>query len=293
MIDVARGLVIREPWIDLILSGQKTWEMRSTSPSWRGWFGLIRKGSGEISGVARLADVGRPLSPDEMIQTFDRHRIPETMIRSGEVEKWTTPWILADVQVLPAPVRYRHPNGAITLFTLELETSEAIAAQLHGGAAATVQPSAKFAEAAPVPGQAAVAFAVSSRLPTTPATPATPSSSSAGILLGEIEITAGNLKDNHFYLRSLLDRFPKELIGGRDRANAVLARLETDDARFVTATDICPTHRFFRDRSWTRSFFERSGAAAGDRVAVHELGPYRYEISLRRKGVAGAVDQEV
>lgn len=291
MINVARGLVIREPWIDLILSGQKTWEMRSTSPSWRGRFGLIRKGSGEISGVARLADVGRPLSPEEMVQTFDKHRIPEAMIRSGEVEKWTTPWILADVQLLRQPVRYRHPNGAITLFTLELETSEAIAAQLDGRAASTVQPSAKFAEEAPVPGQAA--FAVSSPLPTMTATLTAPSLSSAGIPLGEIEITAGNLKNNHFYLRSFLDRFPKELIGGRDRPNAVLARLETDDAHFATTTDICPTHRFFRDRSWIRSFFERSGAVAGDRVAVHEIEPFHYQISLRRRDVASVVDHGV
>lgn len=284
MIDVARGLVIREPWIDLILSGQKTWEMRSPAPAWRGWFGLIRKGSGQISGIARLADVGRALTQSQMIETIDKHCIPETMIRSGEVEKWTTPWILADVQVLTQPVRYRHPNGAITLFTLELETSEAIAAQLDGRAAPAMRAAEKLIPSTPPIRPAVVT--TSSTIPAATTTPAARPSSTAGILLGEIEITAGNLKNNHFYLRSFLDRFPKELIGGRDRPNAVLARLETDDARFATTTDICPTHRFFRDRCWTRSFFERSGAASGDSVAVHEIGPYRYQISLRRRGVA-------
>ena len=291
MIDVARGLVIREPWIDLILSGQKMWEMRSQAPAWRGWFGLIRKGSCQISGIARLADVGRALTQSRMIETIDRHRIPEAMIRSGEVEKWTTPWILADVQILAQPVRYRHPNAAITLFTLDLETSEAIAEQLDGHTTSAASAGEKLTPSAPTIRPAVMT--TPSAIPTAPITPVARPSSIARILLGEIEITAGNLKNHHFYLRSFLDRFPKELIGGRDRPNAVVARLETDDAGFATTTDICPTHRVFRDRSWTRSFFERSGAAAGDRVVVRELEPFHYQVSLRRRGVAGIIVYEV
>lgn len=105
--------------------------------------------------------------------------------------------------------------------------------------------------------------------------------------------TQDSVKSSHFYIRGFINGFPRELIGGRDLPRPVLARLGTDDARCATTTDICPTHRFFRDRSWTRSSFERSGAAVGDRGAVHELGPYRYQISLRRRDVAGVVDDEV
>jgi hypothetical protein len=43
--DVMRGLIIREPWISLILSGKKTWEMRSKSCPQRGVIALILKGS--------------------------------------------------------------------------------------------------------------------------------------------------------------------------------------------------------------------------------------------------------
>jgi hypothetical protein len=39
------GLVIDKPWIDLILDGKKTWEMRSTLTKKRGKIALIRKGS--------------------------------------------------------------------------------------------------------------------------------------------------------------------------------------------------------------------------------------------------------
>ena len=119
---VTKGLIIADPWIGYILGGTKDWEMRSTGASHRGWFGLIRKGTGEIYGVARLIDVGAPLSPAEMIATFGHHRIPEHMIRSGEVAKWNMPWKLADVRQFDSPVPYRHKSGAVTW--VELDGSE-------------------------------------------------------------------------------------------------------------------------------------------------------------------------
>ena len=56
---VARGLIIDAPWIDHILEGRKDWEMRSQATSVRGWIGLIRKGSGQVVGIARLVDCGK------------------------------------------------------------------------------------------------------------------------------------------------------------------------------------------------------------------------------------------
>lgn len=275
---IEKALVIREPWIDLILSGQKTWEMRGQRPSYRGWIGLIRKGSGRVSAIARLADVGHPLSEDEMVANFDKHRIPAAMIRSGEVAKWTTPWKLSDIRVLRQPVPYHHPNGAITLFGLEQDTSAAIMAQLGEVAqAATATPSPAAQQPAPR-GQPA-------RPATPPAPEAKPAPMGPNALLGEIEVTEGNLKNNHFYLRTFLHHFPDALVGGRDLATPVLATVEADGMR-PTSTDICPRHRFFRDRSWTRAFFDNTDAEPGDQVAVHELAPLRYKITLKKKGRA-------
>ena len=59
---VTRGLIIADPWIDHILNGRKDWEMRSQATSIRGWFGLIRKGSGSVVGLARLRDCGMALN---------------------------------------------------------------------------------------------------------------------------------------------------------------------------------------------------------------------------------------
>jgi ASCH domain len=51
-----KGLVIAEPWISLILSGEKTWEMRPKVTSYRGPLAVIRKGSGMVIGIVNLVD---------------------------------------------------------------------------------------------------------------------------------------------------------------------------------------------------------------------------------------------
>ncbi|MBD3625195.1 MAG: ASCH domain-containing protein [Rhodobacteraceae bacterium] len=76
--NVSRGPIVADPWIDNILEGRKDWEMRSQATSVRGWFGLIRKGSGTVVGLARLVDCGRVLDQAEMIANFDHHCIPST-----------------------------------------------------------------------------------------------------------------------------------------------------------------------------------------------------------------------
>lgn len=127
---VSKGLVIADPWIGYILDGKKTWEMRSSNTSARGPIGLIRKGTGAIWGIAKLVDVGRSLSQAEMLATIDKHCIPAGMIQSGEVKKWATPWILADILRLPKPVRYSHPSGAVTWVKLSEAVTQEIGNQL-------------------------------------------------------------------------------------------------------------------------------------------------------------------
>ena len=87
--ELTKGLVIDDPWIGYILDGSKNWEMRSTSTTLRGWFALIRKGSGAVFGVARLVDCGAALTVSEMLSSTAHHQISDAMIRSGAVAKWT------------------------------------------------------------------------------------------------------------------------------------------------------------------------------------------------------------
>lgn len=280
---ITSGLIIADPWIGLILDGFRTWEMRSSGTSRRGWFGLIRKGTGTVCGVARLVDTGAPLSPDEMVATFERHRIPEAMIRSGEVAKWNTPWILADVQRLATPVPYRHRNGAVTWVKLDDDVAEAVGRQIRGSSAAT--PDVRDVQPEP-----------SARLSTTihrdqpaapPPNPFLYSGSNGGTLIGEVEITQGNLDNNHIYLRSFFDRFPEDAVGGSNRHQKAVREVVVDwGGGAPVRTDLDGSKRFFRARGWVRSFFEQNGAQAGDYVLVEETGPYSYRVRLRKSAKA-------
>lgn len=274
MIAVAKALVVDQPWIDLLLSGQKIWEMRSKATSHRGWFGLIRKGSGLVVGVARLTGCGGPLSEDEMIASVGKHRIPEGIIRSGAVAKWNTPWFLEDVRPLPQPVPYIHPSGAVTWVNLAESVTRAIEAQVD--AAASEQPNAHPVASPPA------AFkppAVAESVPTA-------HTHRSAAMLGETELTPGNLKNDHFYLRSFVHRFPADLIGGSNKRKVADRVALVDWGGGVIETDIdgSPSKQFFRRRSWVRQFFADNDAEPGDRVRVEETAPYRYRVTLRKAG---------
>lgn len=109
-----RALIIREPWIDLILAGKKTWEVRGTATSVRGRIGLIRSGSGEIVGTADLGDCEGPLDLAALHRHRRRHQIPVADL-DGVLERYNRPhaWVLEDARPLRRPVHYDHPPGAV------------------------------------------------------------------------------------------------------------------------------------------------------------------------------------
>lgn len=111
----AKALIIDTPWIDLILAGEKVWEMRSRNCSIRGRIGLIRKGSGQIVGIAEMGECLGPFSEAELRQQRDKHAITEDrMLDEAWMSKWNHAWVLKNVEVLSEPVPYSHPNGAVT-----------------------------------------------------------------------------------------------------------------------------------------------------------------------------------
>jgi ASCH domain len=114
----SQGLVIREPFIGLVLAGRKTWEMRSRSTRIRGPIALIRSGSGLVVGTAQLIGCGKELGADELRATSDRHCIPLERIEQVIASRWVVPWELRDAQPLAQPIPSEHPPGAVTWVTL-------------------------------------------------------------------------------------------------------------------------------------------------------------------------------
>jgi hypothetical protein len=112
------GLLIRRPWIDLILEGSKTWEIRGTRTGKRGRIGLIESGTGTVVGVAKLVDVTGPLTLSELAGNaskagFLKHeplpKLPYQRIFG---------WVLQEPYRLKQPVPYVHPYGAVIWVTL-------------------------------------------------------------------------------------------------------------------------------------------------------------------------------
>jgi hypothetical protein len=107
-----RALLIRHPWIDKILGGEKTWEIRGSRTSVRERIGLVPSGSGTIIGVCDLVDCIGPLTAEEF-----RKNAKKAGMRPGEATlghyRKTYAWVLAKPRILKLPVPYRHPSGAV------------------------------------------------------------------------------------------------------------------------------------------------------------------------------------
>ena len=286
-ISISKALIVADPWIGFLLDGSKTWEMRSTATAHRGWFGLIRKGSGAIQAVARLVEVGEPLSPAGMIETFERHRIPTGMIHSGEVAKWNTPWKLADIHVLKVPVPYRHKSGAVTWVSLEDTASNEVNGQVQMVSSATLETTAQDRQ----PSTAPRAPKTAKTLPPSVASTQSANDRKAAMpdgsrLIGEIEINEANLRNNHFYLRPLVHKFPDQVIGGSNKSKAAKHEVLIDWGDPVpTSTDIDgEDKKFFRARGWVGAFFKLNQAVPGDVVMISQTGPYRYRVRLKKRG---------
>jgi hypothetical protein len=122
-----KALVIRQPWIGMILRGSKDWEMRKQRCTHRGPIALIEQGTGTVVGTARIVDDLPPLTEAEMLAREDRHGISAPLIPEVIARGWVRPWVLVDIQRLPRPVPYDHPSGAVGWVNLSPEVEALVA----------------------------------------------------------------------------------------------------------------------------------------------------------------------
>jgi len=104
-----RALIVKKPWIDLILSGEKTWEMRSRKTHLTGWIGLIEQGTGLIVGKAFLTCGWFKPNKQELIDNHSKHLVDDTAL----LEKWCYAWTLEQAERFETPIAYKHPSGAV------------------------------------------------------------------------------------------------------------------------------------------------------------------------------------
>jgi hypothetical protein len=119
------AIPIREPWIDMILNGEKTWEIRSKFTKKIGVVALIRSKSGTVAGTAILAEVIQ-LTAELAYQKYALMGFePLTRKEAKELEGQYA-WVMKDVVKFKNPVPYKHPYGAVTWVTLDEATTKKV-----------------------------------------------------------------------------------------------------------------------------------------------------------------------
>ena len=106
--DLTKGLVIKSPWIEMILHRQKTWEIRGSNTHIRGRIGLIKSGSGLILGSVNLIN-SLPMNLNDWHYFWPKHRV----FTDDLPYKNTYAWVLENPIVFKEPIPYKHPMGAV------------------------------------------------------------------------------------------------------------------------------------------------------------------------------------
>ncbi len=104
-----KGLIIKEPWITMILNEEKTWEIRGSNTKTRGTIALIKSGTGMIFGTAVLTDSFH-VTDSALRQGFDNHRIPESNHIPYAKQHV---WVMSSPILFKKPIPYKHPQGAV------------------------------------------------------------------------------------------------------------------------------------------------------------------------------------
>lgn len=122
------AIPIREPWIDMILNGVKTWEVRTKFTKKIGPVALIRAGSGTVVATAILSEVIE-LTPKIAYENSELMGFGKITRTDADDLEGEYAWVLKDLTVFKKPVPYKHPSGAVTWVTLDEPTTENVIAE--------------------------------------------------------------------------------------------------------------------------------------------------------------------
>ena len=107
-----KGLIIKKVHLDNIISGEKTWEIRSSNTKIRGKIALIESGSGTVVGTAYVSD-SFALTDKDLLKNIDKHLVPKKSIKAGLRYKRPHAWVLTKAKRLKKPKPYKHKKGAV------------------------------------------------------------------------------------------------------------------------------------------------------------------------------------
>lgn len=105
-----KGLIVKPYWADLILSGEKSIELRSSNTNIRGRIGIIKSGTKKVYGEADLVD-SREITDEEYYNLVDKHRV--NVKREDVSYKKIYAWTLENPVLYKEPKEYDHKLGCV------------------------------------------------------------------------------------------------------------------------------------------------------------------------------------
>lgn len=100
------------------------------------------------------------------------------------------------------------------------------------------------------------------------------------LLAVSVELTQGNINNSHVYVRRIQSLFPDDSLGGRTKQHAGRPIRLLFRSGEVVETDIVKHTGLIRARGPWRALFKDHGAQAGDRVAFLPAGRRRFRVDL-------------
>ena len=111
---MAKGLFVKQPWADLLLSGEKTWEIRGFNTKYRGPLFIIPSGTGQAYGIVNLIDT-KPLTLENFSQYQDFHQVKHNNISYKNI--WA--WVMSTPKLFNDPIEIDLKKGAVIFLNLE------------------------------------------------------------------------------------------------------------------------------------------------------------------------------
>jgi hypothetical protein len=106
------ALIMEHAHLQKIISGEHTWELRTTKFKKSGYIGLVEKGSKQICAYAKIAGYHGPLSKEELKASKSKHGVLAKDFNAKDFKR-PNAIELCNVVELPDPITYEHKPGAV------------------------------------------------------------------------------------------------------------------------------------------------------------------------------------
>jgi predicted transcriptional regulator len=106
-----RCLKIKDEWINMILSGSKTWEIRRRNTKIRGRIALGSMKTKRVVGYATIVD-SIEMTVEELKKHNDKHQTNDFLDNYAKRRKTLFAWALKDIEIEKKPKVYSYSTGS-------------------------------------------------------------------------------------------------------------------------------------------------------------------------------------